>query len=193
MSEAFVNQITLDCLLNKEMYSNHLRSKKTSQKNKEERKFYRKRSFNLFKEMISGNSPEDLPPDVKYAYDNFLDSTIHYFKTIDNNDIIQSEYKDVDISLHNSSDIIVDSSANFSSSLEADKLLLRSVKIDVPTLDKYVKRTYTKKKEAKLILPQQREINLNDPELKNKGLKKNNITNIYEDKKNKNKDEKNET
>ena len=190
MSEAFVNQITLDCLLNKEMYSKHLRSKKTKQENKEGRKFYRKRSYNLFKEMISGNIPEDLPPDVKYAYDNFINSTIHYFKTIDNNDIIQSEYKDVDIQLHTCSESCTDLSANLTSSLEADKLLLRSIKIDVPTLDKYVKRTYTKKKETTLILPQQREINLNDPELKNKGLKKNNITNIYEDKKIKNKDEK---
>jgi len=189
MSEAFVNQITLDCLLNKEMYSTHLRSKKNQQQNKEDRKFYRKRTYNLFKEMISGNIPENLLPDVKYAYDNFINSTIHYFKTIDNNDIIQSEYKDVDTSLHNCSDINIDLSANLSTSLEADKLLLRSIKIDVPTLDKYVKRTYTKKKQENIVLPQQREINLNDPELKNKGLKKNNITNIYEDKNTKKKNE----
>jgi hypothetical protein len=182
MSEAFVNQVTLDCLLNKKMYNNHLRSKKIKQQNKEERKFYRKRSFNLFKEMINGNSPEDLLPDVKYAYENFINTTIHYFKTIDNNDIIQSEYKDVDMSLHDCSELQCDISANLVSNLEADKLLLRSIKIDVPTLDKYVKRTRTKKNEENIILPKQREINLNDPELKNKGLKKNNITNIYEDK-----------
>jgi hypothetical protein len=58
---------------------------------------------------------------------------------------------------------------------------MRSIKIDVPTLDKYVTRISTKKKE-KIILPKQKDINLNDPEFKNKGLKKNNITNIYEDK-----------
>ena len=181
MSEAFVNQITLDCLLNKQMYSNHLKSKKVTQQNKEERKFYRKRTYNLFKEIISGCEPEDLLPDVKYAYDNFINSAIHYFKTIDNNDIIQSEYKDVDIALQKCSSEIVDLSANFASTAEADNLLLRSIKIDVPTLDKYVTRTKTNKKKETIILPKQREINLNDPELKNKGLKKNNITNIYED------------
>jgi hypothetical protein len=58
---------------------------------------------------------------------------------------------------------------------------MRSIKIDPPTLDKYVTRISTKKEE-KIILPKQKDINLNDPELKNKGLKKNNITNIYEDK-----------
>jgi hypothetical protein len=189
MSESFINQITLDCLLNKEMYNNHVKKKKVNQQNKEERKFYRKRSFNLFKEMINGNIPEDLLPDVKYAYDNFINATIHYFKTIDNNDIIQSEYKECEFPLQTCSEVIVDLSANLSTNLEADKLLLRSIKIETPTLDKYVKRSYIKKKEEKIILPKQREINLNDPELKNKGLKKNNITNIYEDKNAKKKNE----
>jgi len=90
MSEAFVNQVTLDCLLNKQMFNKHVRSQKSKQLNKEDIKFYRKRIFNLFKEIISGNPPKDLLPDVKYAYDTFLNSTIHYFKTIDKNDIIQS-------------------------------------------------------------------------------------------------------
>ena len=181
MSDAFVNRVTLDCLLNKQMYSNYLRSKEVKQQNKEDKKFYRKRSYNLFKEMISGNAPEDLLPDVKYSYDNFINSAIHYFKTIDRNDIIQSEYKDVDIPLQVCSSEVSNSSANFASSIEADKLLLRSVKIDVPTLDKYVTRTQVCIKKETIILPKQREINLNDPKLKNKGLKKNNITNIYED------------
>ncbi len=65
--------------------------------------------------------------------------------------------------------------------VDADKLLMRSIKIDVPTLDKYVTRTRTKRKDE-IILPKQKNINLNDSEFKIKGLKKNNITNIYEDK-----------
>jgi hypothetical protein len=59
--------------------------------------------------------------------------------------------------------------------------------MDVNTLDKYVTRTKTKKKEE-IIFPRQKEINLNDPELKNKGIK-NNINNIYEDKNTKKKNE----
>ena len=57
---------------------------------------------------------------------------------------------------------------------------MRSIKMEIPTLDKYVKKTSTKKKEN-IILPKQKTINLQDPELKNKGLKKKNITNKYED------------
>ena len=177
MSEAFVNQVTLDCLLNKQMYNSQIRIKKTKQINKEDRKFYRKRIFNLFKEIINENIPEDLSPDVKYAYDNFMNTTIQYFKTIDNNDIIQSEYKDVIFSLDNSSNIFIDCSDNLqtntlnASNLEVDLLLTRSIKLEVPTLDKYVTKTRNKKKEE-IILPKQKDINLNDPDLKTKGIKK---------------------
>jgi hypothetical protein len=57
---------------------------------------------------------------------------------------------------------------------------MRSVKMDVPTLDKYVKRTSVKK-DNNIILPKSREVDIMNPELKNKGLKKNNISNLYED------------
>ena len=191
MSETLINQITLDCLLNKKMYNNQIIHQKTKQVNHEERKFYRKRIYNLFKDIISGNSQtqDELPLDVKYAYDNYINATINYFKILDSNDIIQSEHNDCEniteknenkqTDLHDEDSL--DTSYN---ALEAtDAILMRSVKIDVPTLDKYVKRTKTKptKEEPKLIIPKQKEINLNDPQLKNKGIK-NNITNIYEDK-----------
>ena len=182
MSEAFINQVTLDCLLNKEMFNNHVRIQKSKQLSKEDMKFYRKRIFNLFKEIISGNSPKNLLPDVKYAYDNFTNSAIHYFKTIDNNDIIQSEYNDIEKKTQNSNDDCYDLSSNIilATNSEADKLLMRSVKADIPTLDKYVTRTIVKKKEE-VIMPKQREIDLKDPYLKNKGIKKKNIHNLYED------------
>jgi hypothetical protein len=99
-------------------------------------------------------------------------SAIQYFKTVDNNDIIQSEYIGYNFSLEDSSKQICDISANEVKKNEADlSLLTRSVKIEIPTLDKYVTRTRIKKEEE-IILPQQKEINLKDPELKNKGLQK---------------------
>ena len=75
---------------------------------------------------------------------------------------------------------------------DANKLMMRSIKITNPTLDKYVKRKNTKPEE-KLILPKQKEVNLMDPELKVKGIqsnssnnnndniKKKNITNKYDE------------
>ena len=182
MSDAFVNQVTLDCLLNKEMFGKHIKNQKSKSIHNQERKFYKKRIFSLFKEIITSNEPAGLLPDVKYAYDNFINSCIHYFKAIDNNDLIQAEYDELELKTDNLNSNVQDlnKELNFSKSEEADKILMRSIKMDIPTLDKYVKRTSTKKKEN-IILPKQKNINLQDPELKNKGLKKKNITNKYED------------
>lgn len=169
MSQAFVDQVTLDCLLNKSLFNNQVKNKKSQSVNKEERKFYKKRIYNLFKEiLINKSEPEDLLPDVKYSYDNFINASINYFKTIDNNDLLQEEYKTLDeAGLENinaipelGDDIAVE---------EADKLMMRSIKITTSTLDKYVKRKNTKPEE-KMILPKQKEVNLMDPELKVKGL-----------------------
>lgn len=185
MSEAFINQVTLDCLLNKEMFGKHVKIQKSKLINKQDRKFYKKRIFRLFKDIITSNEPSELVPDVKYAYDNFINSCIQYFKTIDNNDLIQAEYSEMntiikEIEFNNEIEKTTDDISNFSKNEEADKLLMRSIKLDTPTLDKYVKRKSTKKDEN-IILPKQKNINLQDPELKNKGLKKKNISNKYED------------
>lgn len=191
MSEAFVNQVTLDCLLNKEMFSKHVKNQKIKSLNTQERKFYKKRIFNLFKEILTGNQPNDLLPDVKYAYENFVNSCVNFFKTIDNNDLNQEEYKEFqnnknEINIINDSNKYLENNNIFSKNDEADKLLMRSIKIDNHSLDKYVKRKSTNVKEN-IIMPLQKNINLQDPELKIKGLnKKNNINNLYEDSSKKN-------
>jgi hypothetical protein len=186
MSENFINQITLNCLLNNDILNKHLVNQKAKKLNKKEKKFYRKRIYNLFKQMILGNiKEEEINPDIRYAYDNFINASIQYFKTVDNNDLIQSDYKDIeehkedlfnDDFCENNDDI---QELNYSYA-EADNLLIRTVKIEPPTLDRYVKKTTYKKKDE-IIFPKQKNINLKDPELKNKGLKKKNIDNLYED------------
>ncbi len=171
MSQSLVNQITIDCLLNRETMGKHVMKQREKQINKEELNFYRKRIYNLFKEIISNKPPSDMPPDVKYAYDTFIKASIHYFKVADNNDLLQEEYKDVEFPLHEYSEPDINLAESLASNDEANKLLMRSVKMDVPTLDKYVKRTSVKKKET-IILPKSREVDIMNPELKNKGLKK---------------------
>ena len=192
MSQAFVDQVTLDCLLNKSMFNAHIKNKKALSINKEDKKFYKKRIYNLFKELLINKlEPDNLLPDVKYAYDNFVNASINYFKTIDNNDLLQEEYKTLDdnnVALEN-----IDANPELCDDVgveEADKLLMRSIKITTPSLDKYVKRKSTKPEE-KLIMPKQKEINLMNPDLKVKGIqsnsnnnniqKKENITNKYDE------------
>ena len=191
MSQAFVDQITLDCLLNKSLFNTQVKNRKAQSVNKEDKKFYKKRIYNLFKEMlINKEEPENLLPDVKYAYDNFINASINYFKTIDNNDLLQEEYKTLDEEALENINVIPDLGDDIGAE-EADKLMMRSIKITTPTLDKYVKRKNTKPEE-KLILPKQKEVNLMDPELKVKGIqsntndnnnniKKKNITNKYDE------------
>ena len=48
---------------------------------------------------------------------------------------------------------------------EANKLIMRSIKMDITTLDKYVKQTKTIK-ETNIILPKSREIDIINPQLK---------------------------
>jgi hypothetical protein len=183
MSQSFVDQITLDFLLNKETMGKHVMKQREKEIDKQEFQFYKKRISNLFKDLISNEYPEDISPDVKYAYNTFIKSTIHYFKTLDNNDLLQEEYKDVEFPPEICGDDLddcLDVSGNF---VEANKLMMRSVKMDLP-LDKYVKRIPNKKSDN-VILPKKREVDIMNPELKNKGIKdieqKKNITIIYED------------
>ena len=189
MSQAFVDQVTLDCLLNKSLFNNQVKNKKAQSVNKEDKKFYKKRIYNLFKEMLINKAePEDLLPDVKYTYDNFINASINYFKTIDNNDLLQEEYKTLDEAALENINAIPELGDDIAVE-EADKLMMRSIKIKPPSLDKYVKRKTTKPQE-KMILPKQKEVNLMDPELKVKGIqsnsnnnniKKKNITNKYDE------------
>ena len=195
MSQAFVDQVTLDCLLNKSLFNTQVKNRKAQSVNKEDKKFYKKRIYNLFKEiLINKAEPENLFPDVKYAYDNFINSSINYFKTIDSNDLLQEEYKTLDETALENINAIPELGDDVGVE-DADKLMMRSIKITTQTLDKYVKRKSTKPEE-KLILPKQKEVNLMDPELKVKGLqnnsnnsnnsnnnniKKKNITNKYDE------------
>jgi hypothetical protein len=181
MSEAFLNKVTLDCLLNKNMYNTYLLSEEKKTSNKRDKKFYKRRIFNLVKEiLITKEEPLDLFPDVKYTFDNFVDSCIQYFKSKDNNDIIQSEYKNIEenniiselLESNIDGDYIED---------EANKLLMRSIKITNSSLDNFVTKKYINPPNE-IILPKQKDVNLKDPELKNKGIrKKKNIINKYDE------------
>ena len=178
MSQKLVDQITLDCLLNKEVMGKHLIKQREKQINKEDLKFYRKRILNLFKDIISNNFSGDLSPDVKYAYDSFIKTSIDYFKVVDNNDLLQEEYKNIKFDEEQLNNLTEENTINSKSCSEADNLMMRLVKMDLPTLDKYVKKTNNKKNEE-IFLPKSREVDITNPELKNKGIKKN-INNIYE-------------
>jgi hypothetical protein len=169
--------------MNKEQYNKYILKKKSKSENIKDLKFYRKRIYYLTKDLLLLKD-QTIPvlPEVKIAFDNYVKTCINYFKVIDRNDIIQEDYKDVH---HVISDKIgelnkLNDLHNLNTTEEADNYLMRQIKIKKNSLDGFVKKKINKPKE--IILPKEKNINLKDPLLKNKGIvKKKNINNKYED------------
>jgi len=182
MSENIVSELTLECLMNKSQYAKYLSQMQgtpTSKTvNKKEKKFYKRRIFDLTKQLLNNEKPEMMFPDVSSAFDIYAKVCIEYFKALDKTDIIQSDYDGfVD------EDAVGSNALSESEQAELNKLLMRSIKITEPNaLEKLVKRTTTKISKKPPIITMQKDINLKDPVLKNKGIrKKNNINNKYEE------------
>ncbi len=188
-TDNLINQITLNYFLNKDQLERHMQNKINKTANKKDKKFYRKRILSLAKDILYGlDNPLTQLPDIKYAFDNYVKTCVTCFKSIDTSDILQEEYKEYEIE-EEENNLEISEEESMLLKEKADKLMLRSVKMDVKTLDSFVKKTNVKK-EPTIILPQQKEINLKDPNLKTKGIKNNsikkkkNIRNIYEKKNN---------
>ena len=178
-SNAFLNQASLDYLINTKQYKIQLTTALNTKINKKDKRFYRRRILNLTKELLSKEESEIVvSPDIKYAFDNLVKTCVHYFKILDRNDIIQEDYNEFDDEVKEDKEI--SESEQFLKE-ENEKLLMRSIKMPNHSLDNFIKIKMTKNIEE-LIIPQQKEINLKDPTLKIKGItKKKNIINNYDE------------
>jgi hypothetical protein len=192
MSTEYVNQVTLECLMNKDTYKKYVATKKKSVVNKKDQKFYRRRILSLTKELLYPEEVAEKPttttpptttpttttndPNIVGLFQIYSKACIEYFKTLDKNDIIQEDYSSL------TPETAEMSAEDIKTQAEIDQQFMRSIHVKEPTtLDKFVKRSTTAPKEAP-ILPKQKDINLRDPALKNKGIrKKKNITNKYEE------------
>ena len=183
MSVEFIHKTTLDYLVNKD-YIAKMNSMTENQnqelKNKKDKRFYRKRVFNLTKELLSGELSQDIFPDIKQAFDNYVRHCISYFKAIDCSDIMQEEYL---CELHESELLQDDTNKLHDDKLppqnNMNKLIMRS---KPNNLDNFITRVV--KNEPKMLMPQQKVMNLRDPSLKIKGVlekRKKNLTNKYEE------------
>jgi len=180
MTEQLISDITLEYMMNKEQYAKYIGGKNNIHKkdsSRKDKKFYRKRIIDLTKKLLNNEKPETMFPDVTSAFEYYSKICVEYFKVLDKTDIIQEDYTDL------SSNSVNEIKNDFlsESSIDADNLMMRSIKIQEPNaLEKLVKRKSTKIKKQPII-PLQKNINLKDPYLKNKGIcKKNNIDNKYE-------------
>jgi len=168
-----VRKINIDYLLNGTTKEN---SKRIDNKVKSrDKKFYKKRICNLTKELLGDELRKQPNQDLNYHFNNYIKCCIHHFKTTDNSDLIQECYKDIDCPDNPQEELAT------KTQLEADELLFQSLHAKNITLDDFVIKKKTCQK-SNIILPQKKNINLRDPQLKLKGVKKKkNITNKYED------------
>lgn len=190
MSAEYVNQVTLECLMNKDTYKKYVATKKKSVVNKKDQKFYRRRILSVTKELLypeEATTPEKSTtptatttindPNIIGLFQIYSKACIEYFKSLDKNDIIQEDYST--LTTTGTGEMSVE---DIKTQAEIDQQFMRSIHVkEATTLDKFVKRSTTAPKEDP-ILPKQKDINLRDPALKNKGIrKKKNITNKYEE------------
>ena len=183
MTDKKIKEMTLEYLMNKESYEKYRvqSSPKTNASNDKDKKFYRKRIYDLTKKLLIPSVEKEeetiISPDIKHSFEAYVRACVEYFKMIDKTDIIQEDYNGL-LDLDPANEIKVD---NIQTSEQADQLMMRSIKIREPNnLEKLVKRRSLKPANT-VIPPQQKDINLKDPVLKNKGIrKKKNITNTYD-------------
>jgi len=197
MSDNLISEITIEYLMNKDQYAKYIMNKSnnssisTYNSIRKDKKFYKKRIYDLTKQLINNEKPEGIYSGIIDTFELYTKICIEYFKTLDKTDIIQKDYNGLITDVSSNTNInaggqslTFDSLQNAQNTEEANKLMMRLVKITEPnSLEKLVKRTIIKNVDAKPnIPPKQKEINLKDPILKNKGIrKKKNITNKYDD------------
>lgn len=177
MSESLINQITIDYLINKDLYAKCINKQVIHDNNKKDKRFYRKRISSLIKELLLGESPANITPDVKYAFDNFAKTCIQYFKMIDSADIIQEDYTSI---IENENLAKLDNVLGATDALnqdDANKLMMRAINISALTLDNFITKQNITQLD-KIVLPKERNLNLTDPLLKKKGIKSNKKKNI---------------
>jgi len=165
MNEEYINNITLEYLLNPILYEKINDQKKLFNEDiLKDIKFYRRRICQITKDMCKEDYVNN---NLQSLFFNYANNIIYYLKQEDEKDIFQSQYDN--LILNNETNNICDISnlENFDDNI--DNLLL-NIKPKNNNLDNFVKKINIKNTEK--ILPQIRIANIKDPILKKKGVKK---------------------
>jgi len=174
MSNTPINQMTLDYF--------KIKQQSKPKASKKDIHFYRKRVIQLTKDLLSPDEDlQELFPDIKYAFDIYVKNCVEYFKTLDKSDILQEDYKNIETEINIVAEDMPDiQDAPDDMTKQINKLIMKKTKDERCTLDKFIKRTIIKLDEP--FIPVQKEINLKDPVLRIKGIrKKKNIDNNYDE------------
>jgi len=138
-----------------------------------DKRFYRKRTINLFKNVFKDNK---YPDDIKTVHEEFTHSAIKYFKLIDKRDIVQEGHDADNIA----ADAAIIHSGQNASNIKAHEISqdilskanheIMKVKTTGGNLDAFVERK-TLHVVPPMKIPSKKAIDLKAPALKKKGLK----------------------
>jgi hypothetical protein len=192
-----VDHVTLDLMVNQPQYERYLRAKEADLTGKYEKakRFYKKRITEMTRDLLKGDTVNDIF--VLQAFEAYAKACITHFRNKDKNDTLQEEYvaecvavgylppidedvnddgdnDDGDNDADNNDNANNANTMNDSSKKKLEILMSfdKHKSAHVPTLDTYViKTTPTSTIKNNVPIPQQREINLDDPKFKTKDLK----------------------
>ena len=156
-------QAELEYLMNSDLYAKYKEKHKVEEEClfETDKIFYKKRIIQLTKDLFK---EEQHPESVNHFFKNYVKNCIRYFKMVDKRDILQVEYDGVNEKSSNSQYDI--------SMSEVNNEFLKSGHFKTKTtLDNYVVKKVSKPKKEKSP-PIKKIVNLKNPELMSKGVKK---------------------
>lgn len=123
--------------------------------------FYRKRIFQMCKDLLRNNTTN---PILKDSFDEFCKTAIEHFKITDKTEIIQNEYKHLNVSDSNSIN-----TSTIPNDTNPDELMFKRIEKPGHTMDKFI-INHVVKKEDDIHIPIQKKYNLKDIKYQDKDV-----------------------
>jgi len=163
-------ETTIEYFMNKKNYDKfkNLKIPEVKQQQIREKKFYKKRINNLTRQLMKFEK-NNYPDFLVKSFENYIRSSIEYFKMIDHSDSLQNEY----IGLQSLEEVFEDDNNEENIIVTPYQEEIKSLFMNKPTTNTLLDTFITIKKEEKSIsmnIPQQKEIDLSDPKFMVKGI-----------------------
>jgi len=163
-------ETTIEYFMNKKNYDKfkNLKIPEVKKQQIREKKFYKKRINNLTRQFMKFQE-NDYPDFLVKSFENYIRSSIEYFKMVDHSDCLQNEY----IGLHSLEEVFQDDEEEENIIITPYQEEVKSLFMNKPTTNSLLDTFITIKKEEKQLpmnIPQQKEINLSDPKFMVKGI-----------------------
>ena len=155
---------------------------------KKEYRFYKRRIFQLFKDIMSKKETDET---MIEAYDSFVSESIKYLKFKDKASILQEEYEDLSLNAKGSHCFNTLDNSLFDSVSYSNHMLMKDYNVKTASVIDTLGVQKINKNPKKLpVLPISKHINIQDPKFKVLGVRsKKNLHNKYEDKDGEDKEE----